>query len=86
MIAGSATDGDSNLVRKAHGMQFEVYGIRTEVQRGSVISFGSEDLSGMIVPPTNALMIQAAIVNYVVARVFVDTGSSINIIFKDAFN
>lgn len=54
--------------------------------RSPVISFGSEDLFGVTTSHTDVLVIQAIITNYVVARVFIDTGSSVNIIFKDAFD
>lgn len=55
--------------------------------RGPVISFGLEELSGVTTPHIDALVIQAIIVaNYVAVKVFVDTGSKVNIIFKDAFD
>lgn len=56
------------------------------IHRGPVNSFGAEDLSRVTTPHTDALMIQATITNYMVARVFVDIDSSVNIIFKDVFN
>ncbi|XP_074569634.1 uncharacterized protein LOC141826287 [Curcuma longa] len=45
-----------------------------------------QDLEGIKVPHDDALVIRATIANYNVARVFVDMGSSVNIIFKKAFD
>ncbi|XP_073056855.1 uncharacterized protein [Primulina eburnea] len=49
-----------------------------------VISFGPEDLQGVSLPHNDALVIQARVANYDVLRVFVDNGSSVNVIFKEA--
>ncbi|XP_075515862.1 uncharacterized protein LOC142550671 [Primulina tabacum] len=49
-----------------------------------VISFGPEDLRGVSLPHNDALVIQARVANYDVLRVFVDNGSSVNVIFKEA--
>ncbi|XP_074560470.1 uncharacterized protein LOC141816623 [Curcuma longa] len=51
-----------------------------------MIGFGPHDLEGVEVPHDDALVIHATIANYNVALVFVDTNSSVNIIFKKAFN
>ncbi|XP_075492422.1 uncharacterized protein LOC142530469 [Primulina tabacum] len=83
MISGGSTDGDSNRARKARGRRvcLEVDGRdRSE----PVISFGPEDLRGVSLPHNDALVIQARAANYDVLRVFVDNGSSVNVIFKEA--
>ncbi|XP_075524561.1 uncharacterized protein LOC142556963 [Primulina tabacum] len=83
MISGGSTDGDSNRARKARGRRvcLEVDGRnRSEL----VISFGPEDLRGVSLPHNDALVIQARVANYDVLRVFVDNGSSVNVIFKEA--
>ncbi|XP_073064073.1 uncharacterized protein [Primulina eburnea] len=83
MISGGSTDGDSNRERKARSRKecMEVKGVR----RGeAIISFGSEDLKGVNLPHNDALVIQAWVANYDIQRVFVDSGSSVNVIFKDA--
>lgn len=49
-----------------------------------MISFGPADLEGVTLPHENALVIRTTIVNYNVTRVFVNSRSSVNIIFKDA--
>ncbi|XP_073057316.1 uncharacterized protein [Primulina eburnea] len=84
MIAGGSTDGDSNRARKSRSRRecMEVEGTRkSEV----VISFGPEDLKGVNLPHNDALVIQDRVANYDILRVFIDSGSSINVIFKEAF-
>ncbi|XP_073031274.1 uncharacterized protein [Primulina eburnea] len=83
MISGGSTDGDSNRARKARSRKecLEVDGKRRDEP---VISFGPEDLRGVSLPHNDALVIQARVANYDVLRVFVDNGSSVNVIFKEA--
>ncbi|XP_075481143.1 uncharacterized protein LOC142521855 [Primulina tabacum] len=84
MILGGSTDGDSNRARKSRSRRecLEVEGAR---RIEAFISFGPEDLRGVNLPHNDALVIQARVANYDILRVFVDSGSSINVIFKDAF-
>ncbi|XP_074587705.1 uncharacterized protein LOC141843515 [Curcuma longa] len=87
MITGGATDGDSHRARKAHSRQLEVYGVgQSRPMEGPIIGFGPQDLEGIEVPHDDALVIRATIANYDIARIFVDTGSSVNIFFKRAFD
>ncbi|XP_075478961.1 uncharacterized protein LOC142519823 [Primulina tabacum] len=83
MISGGSTDGDSNRARKAMGRRvcLEVDGRR---QNEPIISFGPEDLRGVSLPHNDNLVIQARVANYDVLRVFVDNGSPVNVIFKEA--
>ncbi|XP_073121117.1 uncharacterized protein [Henckelia pumila] len=85
MISGESTDGDSNRARKSWSKR-EVLGI--EARRPDpypVITFGIEDLEGVCLPHNDALLIRAQVANYDIRRVFVDSGSSVNVIFQDAF-
>lgn len=86
MIVKGATDEDSNQACKVYGQRLESYGIRTKIGRGPIISFGTKDLVGVTIPHANALVIQATIANYEVARIFMNIGSLVNIIFKDTFD
>ncbi|XP_073123103.1 uncharacterized protein [Henckelia pumila] len=47
-----------------------------------IISFGPEDLRGVVAPHNDALVVTVIVVNYDVSRIFVDSGSSVNILFK----
>lgn len=51
-------------------------------EEGPVISFGPKDLDGFTVLHNDALVIRARVDNYKVQRVFVDSGSSVNVIFQ----
>ncbi|XP_075515468.1 uncharacterized protein LOC142550117 [Primulina tabacum] len=84
MISGDSTGGDSNRARKSRSRRdcMDVEGAR---KNEAVISFGPEDLKGVNLPQNDALVIQAWVANYDILRVFVDSGSSVNVIFKDAF-
>lgn len=79
-------DRNSNRARKAHGRQLEVYRVEVEMPRGPIISFGLDDLLGINTPHSDALVIQDIIANYLVAKIFVDIGSLVNIIFREVFD
>ncbi|XP_075473380.1 uncharacterized protein LOC142504391 [Primulina tabacum] len=83
MISGGSTDGDSNRARKAKSRR-ECLEVDGNGRNEPVISFGPEDLRGVSLPHNDALVIQARVANYDVLRVFVDNGSSVNVIFKEA--
>ncbi|XP_073137893.1 uncharacterized protein [Henckelia pumila] len=85
MISGGSTDGDSNRARKAWSRR-ESLGVEEGRQgAGPIITFGPQDLEGVNLPHNGALLIQARIANYNVRRVFVDSGSSVNVLFQEAF-
>ncbi|XP_042467578.1 uncharacterized protein LOC122050764 [Zingiber officinale] len=87
MISGGSTDGDSGRAHKSHVCRLEVHtvGCSQEQAAGPVISFGPADLEGLELPHDDAIIIKAIIANSQVAWVFVDTGSSVNILFRTAF-
>ncbi|XP_073064084.1 uncharacterized protein [Primulina eburnea] len=83
MNSGGSTDGHSNQARKARNRRecLEVDGMgRNE----PFISFGLEDLRVFSLPHNDALVIQVRVAKHDVLRVFVDNGSSVNVIFKEA--
>lgn len=73
---------------KAYSRRLEsfVLGTNHRVEEGLVINFGPVDLKGLTTPYEDALVMRAIIANYEVARVFVDSESSVNILFKEAFD
>ncbi|XP_073067275.1 uncharacterized protein [Primulina eburnea] len=86
MISRGSTDGDSNRARKAHS-RHESFGVDDAVKgEGPVISFGPRDLQGISLPYNDALVIQAKVANYDIRRVFVDSGSSVNVIIQEALD
>ncbi|XP_042380048.1 uncharacterized protein LOC121972444 [Zingiber officinale] len=87
MISGGPTDGDSGRARKSHVRRLEVHAVGCSQEQAAdpVISFGPADLEGLELPHDDALIIKAIITNSRVDRVFIDTGSSVNILFKTAF-
>ncbi|XP_073138696.1 uncharacterized protein [Henckelia pumila] len=56
------------------------------VHSGPTLSFGPEDLKGVSSNHNDALVIRAMVANYDVARIFVDSGSSVNVLFQEAIN
>ncbi|CAL9004171.1 unnamed protein product [Prunus brigantina] len=50
------------------------------------ITFSEEEEEGIIYPHDDPMIIRAEIADYDVGRVLIDTGSSVNIIFADAFS
>ncbi|XP_073153411.1 uncharacterized protein [Henckelia pumila] len=56
------------------------------VNTGSTLSFGPEDLKGVANNHNDALVIRAMVANYDVTRIFVDSGSFVNVIFQEAIN
>ncbi|CAL8993970.1 unnamed protein product, partial [Prunus brigantina] len=49
------------------------------------ITFSQEEEEGIIFPHDDPMIIRAEIADYDVGRVLIDTGSSVNVIFADAF-
>ncbi|XP_073017915.1 uncharacterized protein [Primulina eburnea] len=88
MISRSATDGDSGRARKAHGKRLENFEISkgADLPQDPVISFGSEDLRGVVTPHNDDLVVTTTIANYDVARIFIDNESSVNVLFKSTLD
>ncbi|XP_073137061.1 uncharacterized protein [Henckelia pumila] len=85
MISGGSTDGDSNRARKSWSKR-ESLGIEARrLDPSPIITFGPGDLEGVCLPHNDALHIRARVANYDVRRVFMDSGSSVNVIFQEAF-
>ncbi|CAA0818995.1 Unknown protein, partial [Striga hermonthica] len=86
MISGGPTDGDSNNARRGHVRAMKRK--REEVSitaRVPEISFRAEDAAGVVVPHNDALVITAEVAGFDVKRVFIDTGSSVDVMFYDCF-
>ncbi|XP_075489446.1 uncharacterized protein LOC142528285 [Primulina tabacum] len=52
----------------------------------ATISFGPQDLQGICLPHNDALVIYAKIANCTTRRVFVDSSSSVNVLFQEALD
>ncbi|XP_073137385.1 uncharacterized protein [Henckelia pumila] len=87
-ISGGPTDGDSNRARKMSSRKLSNMEIADQVvQTGPTLSFGPSDLKGLSDTTHNdALVIRALVANYDVTRIFVDSGSSINVLFQETIN
>ncbi|XP_073030698.1 uncharacterized protein [Primulina eburnea] len=88
MISGGATDGDSGRARKANGTRLENFEISkgADLPQDPVISFGPEDLRGIVIPHNHVLVVTVTIANYDVARIFIDNGSPVNVLFKSTLD
>ncbi|KAK8956542.1 hypothetical protein KSP39_PZI001118 [Platanthera zijinensis] len=58
---------------------------RDNSQFFGIITFGSADLPATANPFDDAIVVQAAIGNFTVDRILIDTGSSVNLLFKSTF-
>ncbi|CAA0834111.1 Unknown protein, partial [Striga hermonthica] len=86
MISRGPMDGDSNRARKEHARPVkrkrEEVGITASMP---VISFKAEDAEGVVLPHNDAFVITAEVAGFDVKRVFIDTGSSVDMMFYDCF-
>lgn len=86
MISEGSINKDSNRVRKAWSMS-ESLGVNLFTRDdGPIISFGYKDMESVHVFHNDALVVQEKVANYEIQRVFVDSGSLINVIFQKAFD
>ncbi|KAL0355604.1 UNVERIFIED_CONTAM: hypothetical protein Sradi_4007300 [Sesamum radiatum] len=91
MITDGPTDRDSQRARKAQIR--EAYGIKMkqimEVEPAGdapLIQFNQEECSGPRIPGHDALVITALLANYEIERVFIDSSSSADILFGEAYD
>ncbi|CAL2254891.1 unnamed protein product [Prunus armeniaca] len=88
-LAGPSNRSMKQYVRAAHCPQ--VFGIEDDRCRKlpkvgwEPITFCEEEEEGIIYPHDDPMIIRAEIADYDVGRVLIDTGSSVNVIFADAF-
>ncbi|CAL8998086.1 unnamed protein product, partial [Prunus brigantina] len=88
-LAGPSNRSVKQYVRAAHYPQ--VFGIESDRHRKFAkvgwepITFSEEEEEGIIYPHDDPMIIRAEIADYDVGRVLIDTGSSVNVIFTDAF-
>ncbi|KAL0416406.1 UNVERIFIED_CONTAM: hypothetical protein Slati_3472500 [Sesamum latifolium] len=91
MIAGGPVGGDSHhpqklQIRKAHDISLkEVLNVET-MEDAPLIQFGRAELSGPKTSHNDALVITALLANYEVGRLFIDSGSSTDILFVEAYD
>ncbi|KAL0439441.1 UNVERIFIED_CONTAM: hypothetical protein Slati_2427100 [Sesamum latifolium] len=87
MIAEGPTDGDSRRARCAHARAARtIMQIDDKVSTGApIIQFGPVDTQGVHLPHIDALVISATIANYIVQRIFMDSGSSVDILFLKVY-
>ncbi|KAL0451873.1 UNVERIFIED_CONTAM: hypothetical protein Slati_1165400 [Sesamum latifolium] len=91
MIAGRPSSGDSHQARKsqvreAHQISIkEVLDVET-MEDAPLIQFGRAERSGPQTMHNDALVITAILANYEVGRIFIDSGSSADILFGEAYD
>ncbi|KAL0454886.1 UNVERIFIED_CONTAM: hypothetical protein Slati_0827800 [Sesamum latifolium] len=91
MIAGGPSGGDSHQARKsqvreAHQISIkEVLNVET-MEDAPLIQFGRAERSGPQTMHNDALVITAILANYEVGRIFIDSESSADILFGEAYD
>ncbi|KAL0455792.1 UNVERIFIED_CONTAM: hypothetical protein Slati_0918400 [Sesamum latifolium] len=91
MIAGGPSGGDSHQARKSRVLEAhqiaikEVLDIET-MEDAPIIQFGRAERSGPQTTHNDALVITATIANYEVGRIFIDSGSSADILCGEAYD
>ncbi|KAL0457901.1 UNVERIFIED_CONTAM: hypothetical protein Slati_0417300 [Sesamum latifolium] len=91
MITGGPSGGDSHQARKsqvweAHQISIkEVLDVET-MEDAPLIQFGRAERSGPQTMHNDALVITAILANYEVGRIFIDSGSSVDILFGEAYD
>ncbi|KAL0408062.1 UNVERIFIED_CONTAM: Retrovirus-related Pol polyprotein from transposon [Sesamum radiatum] len=91
MIVGGITGGDTQKARKAQVRETYVTAVREMMDvkpayDAPFIQFDQEERSGPRTPDNDALVITALLVNHKIKRVFIDLGSSTDILFGDAYH
>ncbi|KAK3035414.1 hypothetical protein RJ639_032942 [Escallonia herrerae] len=84
---GPSAGGPSSSSRKAYARQVNLAQGPAKRTKASIsLEFNDADLDGVSLPHDDALVITLHIDAFQVKRILVDTGSSADIIFEDAFN
>ncbi|KAL0320047.1 UNVERIFIED_CONTAM: hypothetical protein Sradi_5266200 [Sesamum radiatum] len=91
MIAGGPSGGDSHQVRKSQVREAHQISIKEAldieiVEDAPIIQFGRAERPGPQTIHNDALVITAMIANYEVGRIFIDSGSSADILFGEAYD
>ncbi|KAL0440388.1 UNVERIFIED_CONTAM: hypothetical protein Slati_2521800 [Sesamum latifolium] len=91
MIAGGPIGRDLQRARKAqvreaHGTTVKEIMDVEPANNAPLIQFAQEEQSGTRVPGNDALVIIALLANYEIERVFIDSGSSADILFGEAYD
>jgi hypothetical protein len=90
---GFGGGGESNSARKAYAKQlddFEVYSVqkppKSRKYNPLIVGFSDDDYVGVSLPHIDALVVTLTVENYQTRRILVDTGNSVDILFKSAFD
>lgn len=84
MISRGSTSGDPNQPRKCHSQEECMAITQLEALTGLVLGFDLNDLEGVFTRHSDALVLQDTIANFDIDRVFVDTCSSVDILYWSA--
>ncbi|KAL0445189.1 UNVERIFIED_CONTAM: hypothetical protein Slati_2241600 [Sesamum latifolium] len=89
-MAGGPSGGDSHRARKsqireAHDVSLKEV-IEIEAMEDTPIQFGRAERSGPRTAHNDALVITAILAGYEVGRIFIDSGSSADILFGEAYD
>lgn len=58
---------------------------KSQKRDAQVIGFSDDDYTGVSLPHTDALVLSLAIANHKIHRILIDTGSSVDILYRSAF-
>ncbi|KAL0444929.1 UNVERIFIED_CONTAM: hypothetical protein Slati_2215600 [Sesamum latifolium] len=91
MIVGGPAGGDSQRARKtqvreAYGTKMKAIMDVEPAKDAPLIQFDQEEQNGPGIPGNDALVITALLANYEIERVFIDLGSSADILFGEAYD
>ncbi|XP_010242100.1 PREDICTED: uncharacterized protein LOC104586531 [Nelumbo nucifera] len=82
---GIATGGECSSGCKKYARLCKIDNRRHKKKRNLSITFTDVDLWGVQTPHDDTLVITAEVANFEMQRIMVDTGSSVDVLFEDAF-
>ncbi|XP_010258706.1 PREDICTED: uncharacterized protein LOC104598369 [Nelumbo nucifera] len=82
---GTVIEGESSSGRKKYARLCEIDDRGHKKKCSPSITFTDDNLQGVQTPHDNALVITAEVANFEVRWILVDTGSSADVLFEDAF-